>query len=75
MSHVVTIQQASERLGELVRGLAPGDEIVLTEDNKPVARIVADGLPKREAGAWKGKLQILDDSDDVILDHFKDYMP
>ncbi len=76
MSHTLTIQQASAQLTELVRALAPGDEIVITDNDKPVARIVPDNsLLKREAGAWKGKLEILDDSDDVILDHFKDYMP
>lgn len=76
MSHVMTIEQASEQLAELVRKLAPGDEIVLTENDKPVARIVPNAAPaKREAGAWKGKLEIVDDSDDWILEHFRDYIP
>ena len=82
MSHTIPIEQTSAELRGLVRALKPGDEIVLTDDNKPVARIVSDAaLPpsapprKRVAGAWKGKLEILDDSDDVILDHFKEYLP
>jgi antitoxin (DNA-binding transcriptional repressor) of toxin-antitoxin stability system len=72
MSHVLTIEQASERLGELVRGLAPGDEIVITENEKPIARIVPDKTPaKREPALGKGKLETLDDSDDIILEHLK----
>jgi antitoxin (DNA-binding transcriptional repressor) of toxin-antitoxin stability system len=76
MSHILSIQQASGQLGELVRSLHPDDEIILTDNNQPVARIVPSGPPTpRNAGAWKGKLEILDDSDEVILEHFAEYLP
>jgi antitoxin (DNA-binding transcriptional repressor) of toxin-antitoxin stability system len=77
MSHTLSIEQASARLDQLVSDLGPGDEIVLTKDDKPVARIVPDSssLRPREAGTCKGMIDILDDSDDIILEHFKDYMP
>ena len=42
MSHTIPIEQASVELRGLVRGLKPGDEIVLTDNEKPVARIVAE---------------------------------
>jgi len=76
MSHTIPLEQASEQLTGLVRALGPGDEIVLTENDKPIARIVPSAArPKRVAGTCKGLLEILDDSDDVILEHFKEYMP
>jgi antitoxin (DNA-binding transcriptional repressor) of toxin-antitoxin stability system len=76
MSHTVSIQQASSKLSELVLALGPGDEIVLTNNDRPVARIVPNVITtKRTAGAWKGKLEIIDDTDDDILEHFQDYMP
>jgi antitoxin (DNA-binding transcriptional repressor) of toxin-antitoxin stability system len=77
MSHTISIQQASAQLGKLVRALGPGDEIILTDNDKPVARIVPDSVSShpRQAGACKGMLEILDDRDDVILEHFKDYIP
>jgi antitoxin (DNA-binding transcriptional repressor) of toxin-antitoxin stability system len=76
MSHTVSIQQASSQLGELVRSLGPNDEIVLTDNDQPVARIVPSPAGEsRQPGLWKGKLEIIDDSDDVILDHFQDYLP
>ena len=78
MSHTISIEQASEQLGGLVRALGPGDEIVLTENNKPVARIVRDTSRLRPAhmiGDWKGKVELLDEGDDIILDHFKEYLP
>ena len=75
MSHTLTIEQASARLGDVVRALGPGDEIVLTENDKPVARILPSApRPKRVAGACVGMLTIVSDDDDHLED-FKDYMP
>jgi prevent-host-death family protein len=76
MSHTIPLDQASAQLSGLVRALGPGDEIILTDNNKPIARIVPNsGQSKRVAGTCKGMLEILDDSDDVILEHFKEYLP
>jgi antitoxin (DNA-binding transcriptional repressor) of toxin-antitoxin stability system len=76
MSHTISLEQASTQLSGLVRAMGPGDEIVLTDNDKPIARIVPSSiLPKRVAGTCKGMLEILDDSDEVILDHFKEYLP
>lgn len=76
MSRTIPLQQASSQLGELVRSLGPGDEIVLTdEQNEPVARIVPSSAPvKRQAGRWKGMLTVVEDDDEHLAD-FKDYMP
>jgi antitoxin (DNA-binding transcriptional repressor) of toxin-antitoxin stability system len=76
MSHVLSIEQALSQLDQLVSGLGPNDEIVLTKNDKEVARILPSSTPKsREPGAWKGKVEIIDDSDDIILEHFKEYLP
>ncbi len=67
---------ASVTLAELVRGLRPGDEIVLTADDKPVARLTPDpamSRPKRVAGICQGMLTVVAE-DDEHLDDFKDYM-
>jgi antitoxin (DNA-binding transcriptional repressor) of toxin-antitoxin stability system len=75
MSHTISLEQASVQLSSLVHSLAPGDEIVLTENDKPVARIVSSSIrPKRVAGAWKGMLTIVKE-DDEHLEDFKEYMP
>lgn len=50
--------------------LAVGQEVRVIVDSA-----LAANAPKCELGVWKGKLQILDEGDDVILDHFKDYLP
>ena len=77
MSHTIPIEEASAQLTGLVRSLRPGDEIVLTDNNQPIARIVPSQSPplaKRQAGVWKGMLTIVKE-DDEHLDDFKDYMP
>lgn len=76
MSHTISIDQASTQLRGLVSALGPDDEIILVDNNRPVARIVPNAIPnKRTAGTCKGMIEIIDDSNDVILQQFKDYMP
>jgi antitoxin (DNA-binding transcriptional repressor) of toxin-antitoxin stability system len=75
MSLTISIEQASAQLSGLVRALGPNDEIVLTDNDKPVARIVPNGVnPKRVPGAWKGMLTVVKE-DDSHLDDFRKYMP
>jgi antitoxin (DNA-binding transcriptional repressor) of toxin-antitoxin stability system len=76
MTQTFSIQQASVNLSELVHALRPGDEIVLTDNDQPIARIVPNTeSARRTPGAWKGKLEIVDDNDDAILEHFQGYLP
>jgi antitoxin (DNA-binding transcriptional repressor) of toxin-antitoxin stability system len=69
----VTLEQARAELAELIHQLTPGEEVVITENEKPVARLVAEPQPapppRREPGLWKGKLTILSDDDE----HLKDF--
>jgi prevent-host-death family protein len=45
----VTIQEAQAKLPELIHNLTPGEEIVITENNQPVAKLVGE-LPKPKSG-------------------------
>ena len=77
MVRTVSIQQASAQLAALVGMLEPGDQIVLTDGDRHVARIVPEAVPRphRKAGVCKGMLEILDNGDGAVLDRFKDYVP
>lgn len=76
MSNTLSIEQASAELARLVRGLGPEDEIIITDSGTPVARIVPEAARhKRTAGTCKGMIEIVDDGDDAILDHFKEHLP
>ena len=38
----VSVQEAQAKLSELIRKLKPGDELVITENNQPVAKLVPE---------------------------------
>ncbi|MGH7193310.1 MAG: type II toxin-antitoxin system Phd/YefM family antitoxin, partial [Candidatus Saccharimonadales bacterium] len=73
----VSIQDAATRLAEFIHGLKPGDELIITEKNQPVAKLVGHAAAPRHArkpGSAKGKLIIHAEDDDHLLD-FREYMP
>ena len=72
----VTIQDAQAGLMDLIHNLEPGDEVVITENDRPVAKLVAspEEKPRPIPGRCKGMLAILAD-DDEHLEDFKEYMP
>ena len=41
MSAIVTVKQAQANLPELVARLGPGEEVIITENEQPVAKLVA----------------------------------
>lgn len=72
----VTIQEAQANLPDLIHKLSPGDEVVITENNQPVAKLVVSSIPKPQAvaGRCKGMLTLIAE-DEEHLEHFKEYMP
>jgi prevent-host-death family protein len=72
----VTIQEAQAKLADLIHRLTPGEEVVITENNQPVAKLVASRAekPRPLPGRCKGMLTIVAE-DDEHLEAFKEYMP
>jgi prevent-host-death family protein len=74
----VTLEDAQARLGELIARLRPGEEVVITRDGKPVARLVGEVPPERpprRLGTLKGTVLYMAPDFDAPLDEFKEYMP
>ena len=75
----VTIQEAQAKLTDLIHNLSPGEEVVITENNQPVAKLVSE-QPKRKPGLrpppglGKGFITIISDDDEHLKD-FAEYMP
>ena len=68
-----TIEEAQARLPSLISNLKPGEEVLILEHDRPVARLI--GEPRqRKLGGGIGKLAIVED-DDSHLEDFKEYMP
>jgi prevent-host-death family protein len=63
----VNIHEAKTHLSRLVDRAAAGEEIIIARAGKPLARLVAyEPLVRdRELGAWRGKVTIGPDFDDV----------
>ncbi len=72
---IVTLQEAQATLPDLIHTLTPGAEVVITENNLPVARIVASPAdkPRPIPGRCKGMLTIVAEDDEHLRD-FKEYM-
>ena len=75
----LSIQEAQTKLPDLVHNLSPGEEVVITENDKPVARLVGEP-PKPKSGLrpppglGKGFITIISDDDEHLKD-FEEYMP
>ena len=76
MTKTVELDVAQAMLGELIANLKPDDDVVIMQNHKPVAKLVATSTvrPPRVPGLMKGKLTIIAE-DDEHLDGFEEYMP
>lgn len=77
MMRWMSVNEVQARLPELVKQIASGDEVVITDHDEPVARLVRQEVEQpliRRPGSAKGKLRILADDDEHLAD-FRDYMP
>ncbi len=73
----VSIEDAQARLAEIVAGLRPTEEVEITRDARPVARLVGIAPPpnrQRRLGTGIGKIFIISEDDEHLKD-FEDYMP
>ena len=72
----VSIEEAQAKLAELIDQLAAGEPLVITRNDKPIARLLAEEPRQRQprkAGSAKGMLTILAEDDDHLKD-FAEYM-
>ena len=72
----ITIEEAQTTLPDIIRQLRPGEEVIITKDNQPVAelRALATGKPQPRFSSCKGMLTIVTE-DEEHLEDFKEYMP
>jgi antitoxin (DNA-binding transcriptional repressor) of toxin-antitoxin stability system len=70
----VTIEEAQSKLKNLIDHLAPGEELVITENQRPVAKLVGQASAPRPApGLGKGSILYMDADFDEPLEEFKEY--
>lgn len=74
----LSIDEAQLKLHDVVHGLTPGDEVLIVENDRPVARLLpADLMPRptpRELGTMRGTVLYMAPDFDAPLEEFKEYM-
>ena len=73
----LSIQEAQSKLPDLIRGLNPGDEVILTENDQPMARILPAMVRPRQprrSGTLRGTVLYMAPDFDAPLEQFKEYM-
>lgn len=77
MSGHVTLEEAQAHLKELIAKLVPGEEMVITQGDQPVAKLVGEtgaACHSRQPGNAKDKIIFMADDFDAPLEDFKEYM-
>ncbi len=73
----VTLEEAQATLPDLIHHLSAGEEVVITEGDRVVARIVGERPSPRQRpgpGLCKGMMTIVAEDDEHLQD-FAEYMP
>jgi prevent-host-death family protein len=79
MSLTITVDEAQANLKELIHRMAPGEEVILTENQQPVAKLVSEpGKPpvkqRPGPGLCKGMITYIAPDFDAPLEDMKEYM-
>ena len=72
---LVAIEDASVRLSQLSSDAHEGEEIIITRDSTPIAKIISleEAAPRRRPGTAKDIILYMADDFDAPLEDFKDY--
>ena len=72
----VTLEDAQQRLPELIATTAPGEEVAITQGDRVVARLVTvEGVkPRPRFGSAAGAILYMAPDFDEPLEDFKEYM-
>ncbi len=75
MSSTITVEEAQASLKELIHKLASGEEVVITQNQLPVAKLVAEQpkLPRPAPGLGKGSILYMAPDFDEPLEETKEY--
>lgn len=77
MSSTITVEEAQTKLKELIGNLAPGEEVIITDNQRPVAKLVATpaSQPKpRQPGTLRGTVLYMAPDFNAPLEEFREYM-
>ena len=73
--HHIELNEAKRQLGDIIDVALSGEEVLITQDDQPVLKLVRVIKPtgRRKAGSAKGLIKLASDFD-APLDDFRAYM-
>ena len=73
--HHIELSEAKRQLGDIIDVALSGEEVLITQDDQPVLKLVRVIKPtgRRKAGSAKGLIKLASDFD-APLDDFRAYM-
>jgi prevent-host-death family protein len=78
MPVTITVDEAQAKLKELIDKLAPGEEVIITENHQPVAKLIGESskpkTPRPGPGLGKGMITYMAPDFDAPLEDMKEYM-
>jgi len=71
-TRIIDILKGQPQLSDLLALVSGGDEVSIVEGEKPLARIVPSGRPRKQriAGLNAGAMRVSDDFDEPLPDEF-----
>jgi antitoxin (DNA-binding transcriptional repressor) of toxin-antitoxin stability system len=72
----ITIEEAQASLKDLIHKLNPGQELIITENEQPIAKLISEPQKSQHRpgpGLCKGMITIIADDEDHLKD-FEEYM-
>jgi prevent-host-death family protein len=77
MSIMIPVEEAKAKLKELIDKLAPGEEVILTKNQRPVAKLVGERPvrpPRPAPGLGKGSILYMAPDFNEPMEEFQEYM-
>jgi antitoxin (DNA-binding transcriptional repressor) of toxin-antitoxin stability system len=77
MMSTITIEEAQDKLPEIIEKLAPGEEVIITREDQPIARLTRNLRTSWpcQPGSARHKSHWMAKDFDAPLEDFKEYMP
>ena len=69
----IDILELDPRLKDRIARLANADELIIMENDRPIARIVPIDDPKPVFGGCRGMLKVIEEDDEYLADFEKSY--
>jgi prevent-host-death family protein len=67
------LHEAKTNLSKLIELVVQGEEVIICKAGRPIAKLISFNPPKekRKGGAWKGKVTIAPDFDELPSEFIK----